>query len=272
MKFVTKHVPAVFGFVLLVGVAGCTSEDLGLPTIPTDLNPTPASSSTPPETPKVSPSPSTSPSPKPSPSVTPSPKPSPTTEFASCVVERLREQYEDDSYNQCIGLKIVSYKDSNGVPSLSRTAAIELMKEVNDVWKPCDIAFQIEEYVAVDPRTLGMAYGSESQSQLTSIRREFSEKSTFLLTVTGPWSGGTIAWTTMPSGSGPYGAIVESDYGDNPFTVGHELGHYMGLYHIRSSSNLMNPYIGSNTKALTMSQCTTARNTNASDWRVMLRK
>jgi hypothetical protein len=74
----------------------------------------------------------------------------------------------------------------------------------------------------------------------------------------------------MP-GSGPFGVVVEEDYGHNAYTVGHEIGHYMGLYHYNSSTNLMNPYIGSNTSGLTQNQCDIARDTNTEEWGAMLR-
>ena len=247
---------------LTSALTGCTYDGSGLPNLPLDPNSTP--STTPAPNPVPSSAPSVIPTPKVSPSPTPKPSPSTTTGFASCV--------SDDVNHQCLGVKIVSYKDSVGTPSLSQSEAVKMIAGVNDVWSPCNIAFQIDEYEAVTPGAMGLTYGAGSQSELGSIRREFGSNSMFLLTVTGPWSGSTIAWTTMPGGSGPFGTIVESDYGDNAFTVGHEFGHYMGLYHISNSSNLMNPYIGSNTQGLSTSQCSIARSTNLADWRVMFRK
>ncbi|MGK5085236.1 matrixin family metalloprotease [Bdellovibrionota bacterium FG-1] len=176
-----------------------------------------------------------------------------------------------DPNHICLGLKLVSYMDALGVPTVNRADATSLVGEMNQIWSACNIAFQLDEYEAVDPTVSGLSYGSQSESELYDIRKIYGDAVTMLVTVTGPWVGKTIAWTTMPGG-GPFGTIVEAQYGHNPMTVGHELGHYQGLYHIKNSTNLMSPYIGSNTSGLTVSQCDIARQTDEQDWQAMMRK
>jgi hypothetical protein len=171
----------------------------------------------------------------------------------------------------CLGLKLVAYVDnSTGIPTINEADTQTLVSQINSVWSKCNIAFQLEDYEAVDPTRYGLSYGSDSEYELNDIRERFSTNDTFFVAVTGPWYGSTIAWTSMPGG-GPFGTIVEQDYGHNAYTVGHELGHYMGLYHISNSTNLMNPYIGSNTSGLTQSQCDIARETNIEEWSAMRR-
>jgi hypothetical protein len=194
---------------------------------------------------------------------TSTPSPSPTTSADTCV--------STDPDRICLGLKLVSYVDrSTGKATIDETGARTLASQINDVWNHCDIGFQLEIYQAADPLDYGLDYGSASESELSSIRSEFKDPSRMLVVVTGPWTGSTIAWTNMP-GSSLLGTIVDQQYGHNPFTVGHELGHYQGLYHVSDNANLMNPYIGTNTSGLTTSQCNTARSTDQEYWAAMMR-
>jgi hypothetical protein len=171
---------------------------------------------------------------------------------------------------QCIGLKMVSYLDELGTPVITEADTQILIQEMNTVWSPCKIGFQLENYLAVNPTTLGLKYDPYWQSEASSVRATFSDAQTFLVVSVGTLSSSTIAVTQMPFSS-PYGTLVEKSFAHNALTVGHELGHYMGLYHYRDSSNLMNPYIGSNTRAISADQCSTARSTNARYWPNMMR-
>lgn len=177
-----------------------------------------------------------------------------------------------DSSHICIGLKLVSYVDNTtDTPTINSADALTLVQQINTVWSQCDIGFQLENYEAVDPTTVGLDYGAASESELTGIREQFADATRFLVVIAGPWTGTTIAWTEEGGYAAPFGTVVEDQYGHNPYTVGHELGHYQGLFHVSDDSNLMNPYIGLNTSELTSSQCQTAQQTDLADWQPMLR-
>lgn len=171
----------------------------------------------------------------------------------------------------CLGLKVVSYFNSSNQAVISEVAAVQLVRDINSVWSQCNIAFQLEKYSLVNPNDYGLDFNPNWTSQASQIRKTFEDGNRMVVIAVGQLSGSTIAVTEMPGGSAPYGVLVEQDYAKNAYTVGHELGHYLGLYHISNSSNLMNAYIGSNTKGLTESQCTTAWDTETSFWKQMLR-
>jgi hypothetical protein len=158
----------------------------------------------------------------------------------------------------------------NSVATITEANAITLVTGMNTVWSQCNIGFQLEDYETVDPTTKGLAYSPDWENDGDTIRKAFDNSTEFLVVAVGPWSDATIAVTEMP-GAGVYGTLVDSQYATNPLTVGHELGHYMGLYHVSDTTNLMNPYIGANTRTLTASQCATAKSTNTQYWKAMMR-
>jgi hypothetical protein len=199
------------------------------------------------------------------PASTPTPTATPVAtsgSYPSCV--------SSDTDHICIGLKIVSY-ESNGVPDLTEAQAVTLVNGINTVWSQCNIAFQLESFEIIDPTTVGLPYSPDWQSQTSAVRTKFTDKTRMVVIAVGPWNVSTIAVTTMP-GSGLYGTVVDQQYSNNPLTVGHELGHYQGLYHVQDTSNLMSAYIGTNTKLLDSGQCSTSRSTDLSNWTAMLRK
>jgi hypothetical protein len=201
------------------------------------------------------------------PTVTPTPVP--ITGVAPIPVIGAPSCVSSDPNHICIGLKIVSYV-SNNIPILTEAQAITLVNGINTIWRQCNIAFQLETFEQSNPTTVGLSYSTDWKNDGDTVRNTYNDGSTFLVVTVGSLTGATIGVTEMP-GAGSYGSLIEAAYAQNPLTVGHELGHYQGLYHVSDSTNLMNPYIGSNTSALTASQCSTARSTDQANWTAMMR-
>ncbi len=211
--------------------------------------------------------PATDPVPSEPPIAAPSPTPTSTTPplfaFTSCV--------SSDPWRLCVGLNVVAYKDSRDNKVVLEDAELEaLVKEVNAIWAPCDVAFQVDQYRDVYPEFYGFSFGSDAQEELNRIRRVFGNSSSFLLTVTGPWSGRTSAWTVMP-GVGPFGAVLEKSAGRSAVSMAHELGHYQGLYNTDESANVMSKNLKPHSRQLTVRQCDQARTNLRYFWSQMLR-
>jgi hypothetical protein len=192
----------------------------------------------------------------------PNPNPSAQTYFSSCE--------SNDPEVHCIGLKVVSFENQSGSPVLKESETLKLITEMNEVWKPCKVAFQLEKFQSLQPESVGLPYSPDWKRDSDSIRAHFDEDNRFLIVAVGPWTNSTIAVAQMP-GNGPYGVLVSEKYAKNAYTVGHELGHYQGLYHLRNKRNLMNSYIGPFTSGLGSAQCSIARRTNLKYWQKMLR-
>ncbi|MBC7396088.1 MAG: hypothetical protein H7333_01480 [Bdellovibrionales bacterium] len=190
------------------------------------------------------------------------PKSPPSHSYPSCI--------NSDPNHICIGIKMVSYQDNAGVPVITEADTLKLVDQMNQLWSQCNIAYQLEVYRTVNPRALNLTYSPDWETESNYVREKFNDDSRFLVVAVGPWNVATIAVTMMPE-SGIYGTIVDKQYSHNPLTVGHELGHYQGLYHVEDTNNLMSAYIGSDTKGLTTSQCTVARNADQASWPMMMR-
>lgn len=185
--------------------------------------------------------------------------------------------HSSDPHRFCVALKYVVYRDSTDLPIVSQDDAIANIAGINSVWSRCDIAFQIDQFLAVKPSDYGLRYQTANYSELDDIRETFVETSTLLVVTTGTWdrtgslgSTGANAWTTLP-GTTPYGAILERPVGTYSNIIAHELGHFMNLGHASDTSNLMNPIIYGSSVNLYNSQCESARQAINYFWKKMLR-
>ena len=79
----------------------------------------------------------------------------------------------NDPEHLCMGLTLVSYTDPNGVPVITGDEAATLVDGINAVWAPCNIAFQLEDYQAVNPVTEGLSYSPNWRAESTRIRNAF---------------------------------------------------------------------------------------------------
>ena len=174
----------------------------------------------------------------------------------------------------CLGIKYVTF---TGGAAITEEQSRQTVRETNRLWAQCQIGFQIDEFLAVSSHELGIRSRIGDYTELDDVRSAFADEHRLLVAVTGRWDrsgslGDTAAnaWTSMPGGP-PYGAILEQSVGTFSNIVAHELGHYLNLYHLNDSADLMNPTIYSTSRKLTSGQCEIARQTVASNWRGMLR-
>ncbi len=183
----------------------------------------------------------------------------------------------DDRDHLCLALKYGVYKDYSGRSVITPSEAIENVKQIDRVWHQCNIAFQIDEFVSVDPNVDELNYQPANTGELDVIRKRLDDSDKLLVVTTGTWnrsgslgSSGANAWTAMP-GENLYGAILESPVGKFGNIIAHELGHYLSLAHVGDASDLMNPIIYENSTQLASWQCTNARAAVQSYWQRMVR-
>ena len=87
-------------------------------------------------------------------------------------------------------MKYVVYLDARGQTRVTPPVAHENIRSINAVWKQCNIAFQIDKYVAIRPSDFNLQYQTSDYADLTDIRHTFSEETTLLLVSTGAWNRG----------------------------------------------------------------------------------
>ena len=182
-----------------------------------------------------------------------------------------------DPTQVCLGLKYVVYKSTKGQDVVSSENVVKVIEEVNQIWKQCSIAFQVDEYIPAQVESYKLNFSPANNAELEDIRKAFQDNDTLLVTTTGKWdrSGslgntGANAWASMP-GELLYGVVLESTVGTFSNIIAHELGHYLNLDHEGDTSNLLSAIIGDYSKKLTQSQCAQAHATISKYWQRMVR-
>ncbi|MCM2323565.1 MAG: matrixin family metalloprotease [Oligoflexia bacterium] len=174
------------------------------------------------------------------------------------------DEAEASSEQLNLAVKYVEYLNPQGQPVMSREALNTLTEKMNALVAGCKIRFVLEEVQEVEPAPLGLTYGLDSLGTLDKIRAQFDNPKQLVIVNTGEWAhesvGSANAWTTMP-GQTPSGAVIEAPVSDFAELVAHELGHYLSLDHVSDQSNLMNPVIYDNSRALDSGQCASMRET-----------
>jgi hypothetical protein len=184
--------------------------------------------------------------------------------------------HNTDGTHICLGLKYVAYNNGSQA-TVSQAAAIADVSGINNIWAQCNIAFQIDQYQAINPGDDGFNFDPANIEEFDPIRGKLNDGKTLLVVTTGTWNrsgdlgnSGANAWTNLP-GTSPYGAILEQPVGTFPNIVAHELGHYLNLNHISDQSDLMNPIIYDSSINLSAVQCDAARSAASAVWTSMLR-
>lgn len=192
-------------------------------------------------------------------------------------VAEMESCHSSDPNRLCLAVKYAVFAEAGQAPSISSGQAAAAIRTVNGVWSKCNVAFQLENFAVVNPAGDGVRFNIGNYTELDQVRTHYGSEKMLLVALTGAWDrkgslgdSGANAWTSMPGGP-PYGAVIENTVGTFANIVGHELGHYLNLYHRPDTANLMNPIIYSASTALTGEQCQTARDTAKSTWAAMLR-
>jgi len=192
-----------------------------------------------------------------------------------------------DTFNSetlCLGIDYVTYREGLEQDKETENEILLQIEEVNRIWKVCEIQFQVDHHIPVDPAehqardsVHDLDHRIAEFIELNEIRKHFATDSELLVVLTGKWDrSGSLgaqlanAWTTPP-GDGLYGVIMERPMGMQPHLLAHELGHYLGLTHADRASELMYPIIYPNSIAMTPEQCVSARTAIEKYWQKMLR-
>lgn len=212
--------------------------------------------------------PTSAPSSAPTATPTENPAPEPTQTPSSAAIGA--SCHSDDANKMCLSLRFVVYQNSSGKAIMSQATALSDLDSMNKIWSKCNIAFEIGEFLVVDPAKYGLDYTITSSSELEKVRADFDVSDMLLGVTAGPWQISANAWTNMP-GAQYYGAVFDGSVADFGPIYAHEFGHYLGLDHVSDTSDVMTPVIYSSSTNLTTSQCTAARNTVMQYWSKMLR-
>jgi hypothetical protein len=181
-----------------------------------------------------------------------------------------------DPTMSCIALKTVQYTQ-NGNAVSTASAAIANVQTMNTIWAPCNISYMIEDFEQLDPNQYGLNFNPSDMTEMDNIRQALQNTNQLLQVTTGTWNrSGTLgqntanAWTAMPGGF-PVGSVFEQSVAYFGNIYAHEVGHYLDLYHVPDTSDVMNATIFYSSTQLTAAQCSTAKLAIQAYWPAMLR-
>jgi hypothetical protein len=185
---------------------------------------------------------------------------------------------DDDAPENCLALKVVSYRDRDGETVISEGAARSAIGQVNRIWAECRIGFALEHFEAIDPQRYELNFRTASAREFDRIRRSFADDRTLLVVATGSWDrsgslGGSYAnaWTRMP-GMPVHGAVLEGPIAADANMIAHELGHYLNLGHVNDDGvALMSPQIHPSSVRLSASECREAQRAVDHFWTQQIR-
>lgn len=175
-----------------------------------------------------------------------------------------------------LGIRYALYTSSTDPEIPNRLQ--ETFGKINTIWKSCGIQF-LPELVAASPSDdANVDRAPANLSELFQIRRDLKTPDSLLVAVTDPWKrtgtlgkNGANAWTAMP-GAVDHGIVVEWNERWNANLLAHELGHYLGLVHRSSRSELMAPVIYRDSQQISEGECTVARTAVVAYWKNMIRE
>jgi len=184
--------------------------------------------------------------------------------------------HSENSGQTCLGVKYVSYTDSNGNPVATQAEALTTLQTMNTIWAQCNIAYQIDTYFTADPSQFNLNFSPSDLSELDNVREAFGDDYKLVMVTTGTWNrSGTLgqstanAWTAMP-GSTNLGSVLEMPVASFGNIYAHEIGHQLNLVHVADTTDVMDPTIYSDSTILSQDQCATAQ-AQVSQYPAMLR-
>jgi hypothetical protein len=184
--------------------------------------------------------------------------------------------HSSNASKSCLALKTVQYTQ-NGVAVSNASTALANLQVMNTIWAPCNISYMIEDFEQLDPSQYGLPFNPSNTTDMDSIRQAFQNTNQFLQVTTGTWNrSGTLgqntanAWTAMPGGY-PVGSVFEQPVAYFGNIYAHEVGHYLDLYHVPDTTDVMNATIYYSSTILTSDQCSTAQAAIQQYWSAMLR-
>lgn len=111
----------------------------------------------------------------------------------------------------------------------------------------------------IDPAQYGWTYEiPDSLAFLYNFAAKFATRTALIVGISGPWKEIHLGWSFISPGD-PLGLILNPKEITKPYTLAHEMGHYMGLNHHPNSQNVMSSTDNGGIQTLEPAQCQAVR-------------